>query len=108
MGGGPDLGEAAADAEALGLPAALVDSLRVKPREFEVWPVNLPVIDAWRAIASQWRTAPLADGRLHWLGLDYTAVQAGLALAGRAIDRATWAGVRVMEGAAAAVLNGGR
>lgn len=66
----------------------------------------MPIIDAWRAIASQWRAVGLADGRVHWLGLDYAGAQVGLQLAELVVTPAIWAGVRVMESAAKAVLNG--
>lgn len=66
----------------------------------------MPIVDLWLEVASQWRSAPLADGRMHWIGLDYGAVKAGLELGGTAADPATWQGVRVMERAAAAALNG--
>lgn len=78
---------------------------RERPK-FEVFSVNMAVVDLWLVISTQWRTAPLADGRVHWLGLDYAAVRAGLELAGRAIAAAEWAGVQLMERAAAEALNG--
>jgi hypothetical protein len=68
----------------------------------------MPVIDLFLTISSQWRTAPLADGRVHWVGLDYAAVRVGLDLAGQAVDAGLWAGIQVMERAAAAALNGVR
>lgn len=79
---------------------------QVKPKGFEVWPDNMAIVDLWLAIASQWRTAPLADGRVHWIGLDYGAVRAGFELAAAIVTAALWAGVRDMERAAAAALNG--
>lgn len=51
---------------------------------------------------------PLADGRQHWQGLDYAAARAGLELEGIAVRPHDWAGVRVMERAAASALNGFR
>jgi hypothetical protein len=66
----------------------------------------MAAVDAWSVIASQWRTVPLADGRVHWLGLDYTAVRAGLEMASVTVATEVWAMVRVMERAASAALNG--
>lgn len=85
-----------------------MEQLRAERPGFEVWPVNMNVVDLWLVISTQWRTAPLADGRVHWLGLDYSAVRAGLELAGRTIAAIEWAGVQLMEREAAAALNGFR
>ena len=79
-----------------------------EPPKFEVWAVNWTIVDLWLTVCTQWRTAPLADGRVHWLGLDYAAVRAGLDLAGRAVSAIEWAGVQLMERAAAEALNGFR
>lgn len=109
MGGDRDTSEAAADAEAMGLPAEIIAQLQAdNTRGFEVWPVNMIVVDAWLGIASQWRTSMLADGRMHWHGLDYSAVRAGWEMANVTVSSDTWAGVQVMERAAAAALNGYR
>lgn len=68
----------------------------------------MPIVDAFLAIASQWRTAALVDGRVHWFGLDYSAVRAGYEMAGLTIAPRVWAGVQVMERAASAAMNGVR
>jgi hypothetical protein len=91
----------------MGLPSTLLQSA-AEPHRFEVWPANMPVVDTFLMIATQWRTAPLADGRVHWLGLDYGAVRAGFDMAGAVISPVVWAGVQVMERAASAALNGVR
>lgn len=77
-----------------------------EPQGFEVWPDNMSIVHLFLTIATQWRVASLTDGRLHWLGLDYAAARAGLDLAGATASAAQWAGVQVMERAAAAALNG--
>ena len=87
------------------ITAALEDA---RPKGFEVWPENMPIVDAWLAIASQWRTVALADGRVHWIGLDYAAAKAGLELAAITVTGSLWAGVCAMERAASAALNGVR
>jgi hypothetical protein len=91
----------------MGLPPSVIAELMAaKPQGFEVWPANMTVVDTWLAISSQWRTAPLADGRVHWLGLDYSAVRAGLDMAGLTVTPSDWASVQVMEREASAALNG--
>lgn len=91
----------------MGMPPAIIAQLNAAdPSVFEVWPANMPVVDTWLSIATQWRTTPLADGRVHWLGLDYAAVRAGFDMAGLTVGTAIWSGVQVMERAAAAALNG--
>jgi hypothetical protein len=92
----------------MGLPASLVAELEqageTAARGFEVWPDNMPVVDAFCAVTTQWRATALADGSVLWLGLDYTAVRARL---GEVSDR-IWRGLAVMERAATAALNGER
>jgi hypothetical protein len=91
----------------MGLPPEFVAKLiAAEPKGFQVWPVNMPVIDAWNEIETQWRTQALADGRVHWIGLDYAAVRAGYDMAGAVIEPRIWAGVRLMERTASVVLNG--
>lgn len=76
-----------------------------------VWPEHLPIVEAFLAISTQWRTAAIGGGmvprRLLFLGFDYAAANAGLQLAGVTLDADQWAGVRIMEDAARAVLNEG-
>jgi len=75
-----------------------------------VWPDNVPIVEAFDAAASQWRTAPIGGGmapiKVFWLGLDYTAARVGIRLAGLKLDRDIWAGVLVMEATARRILNG--
>jgi hypothetical protein len=67
-----------------------------------LWPDHLPALDAFLAIAGQWRLAP--SGR--FLGLDYTAVRAGLDLAGIEVTPDLWSDVQIIEAGALAGLNG--
>jgi len=91
----------------MGLPPSVVQQLNAaESQRFEVWPANMPIIDTWMVIATQWRTEALADGRVHWLGLDYASARAGLEMAGMAVTPGDWAGVRLMERTASAALNG--
>jgi hypothetical protein len=108
-GGAPDLSQAAADAREFNLPADIVAALKnSEPARFAVWAENMAITDAFLSVASQWRAVPLADGRVLWQGLDYSGVRAGLKAAAIALDPRQWAGLQVMERAAAAALNGVR
>lgn len=73
---------------------------------FALWEAHRPAWEAFAAVAGQWRTVP-REHRTVWLGLDYQAAQAGLALAGIAVDPETWAEVRMIEAGARGALNGG-
>jgi len=76
---------------------------------FGVWPDNWPVAAAFVAVQTQWRTGLVATGRgfrTAVLGLDYAGALAGLRAAGIEVSPELWAGLQVMERAAAAALNG--
>ena len=110
MGGAAGPSDAVADAEAFGFPAEVIEQLRQSgsaPNKLEVWPENWPIIHAFTAISTQWRTAPIGMGAYRYLGLDYTAAKAALELAGITVTSEQWEGVRVMERAATIELNGG-
>lgn len=55
---------------------------------------------------SQWRALPQFGARPVWLGLDYSAAEAGLRLAGIAVTPELWADVREIEQGALEALNG--
>lgn len=110
MGGAAGPGEAAQDAQAFGFPPEVIERLRAAgtpTREMDVWPDNWPIVRAFTAISTQWRTAPIGMGAYRYLGLDYTAAKAGLEMAGITVTAEQWKGVRVMERAATIELNGG-
>jgi hypothetical protein len=74
-----------------------------------VWPEHVEAVELFCALATQWRVA-VGFGGVMFLGLDYAALEAVMRLRGvRPKDRARLFGqLRVMEAAAAAVLNRGR
>nr|WP_277924250.1 DUF1799 domain-containing protein [Sphingomonas sp. CROZ-RG-20F-R02-07] len=82
--------------------------MEAEPEGFGVWPVNMPIVDAFLSVCSQWRTTGLADGRVLWHGLDYTAVKVGLEQGDLTISPADWSAFRLMERVAASALNGNR
>lgn len=108
MGGAAGNREAVDDAERFEFPPEIVEQLREGSAtgELEVWEENWPIVQAFTAISTQWRTAPLGLGGYRYLGLDYTAAQAGLQLAGITVNEDQWKGVRAMERAATRHLNG--
>lgn len=67
-------------------------------------------MEAFLFVSTQWRVVQqdggMAPGRTLYLGLDYTAVAAGLAGAELPASPETWRGLRLMEAAARNVLNG--
>ncbi len=100
--------EAAEEARLLGVPAEAVDAMLAERQDIGVWPENLAALEAFLTVASQWRTVPLQDGRIHYVGLDHGACRASLDLSGVSVTPEVWAGVQVMEMAAKQVLNGDR
>lgn len=71
-----------------------------------VWPENAPAVEAFLAVATQWRVVAGPE-RLRVVGLDYAGARAGWDLAGIAMTPALFADVRIMEAAAIAALNEG-
>lgn len=74
-----------------------------------VWPENHAAVDAFLAVASQWRTAvTMEKGRLTtmWIGLDYAGAAIGWGARGIEMTNDLLTGVQIMEMAARAALNG--
>jgi hypothetical protein len=99
----------------MGLPAEIIAQLEQSGTQngaphkgFGTWPQNMAIVDAFIAVASQWRTIVLPNGRVVWQGLDYASVDIGLNRAGIALRPDQWADVQIMERAAASALNGYR
>jgi hypothetical protein len=103
------------EARRFGIDGAALDHLRQQLRlgpasGFSgVLRVNGPVVAAFLAGASQWRTASIATRRgavTVFIGLDYAGVRVALEALAIAITPALWAGLVTMEQAARAALNG--
>lgn len=97
------------DAAVLGLSdevmaAMIADAQR--DDDIEIWPENEAVFGAFLSVATQWRAVALADGKVHWLGLDYAAARAGLGAEGMDVTPELWRGLCVIERAARSALNG--
>lgn len=73
----------------------------------EVWPELAPAVEAFLAVATQWRVVAGMAG-LQVIGLDYTAVRIGLRAAGIRMTPALWADLQVIEIAARDALMGER
>jgi len=109
VGGAAAPDEAIEDAHAFGFPAEVIEQLQQSggpAGKIKIWPANWPIVQAFTAIATQWRTAPMGLGGYRYLGLDYAAAKAGLDLAGITLAADQWKGVRMMERAATEHLNG--
>lgn len=102
------MSEAAEDADRFGLPAEIAAQLDSKEKSFAIWPANMHIVNAFVSVSSQWLAIPLANGRVHWAGLNYPGVRIGLEQADIALTPSQWSGLQAMERAAAAALNGYR
>ena len=76
---------------------------------FEVWPEHWDIVQAFLAVATQWRVVGLGGGfepsRIRFVGFDYAAVRAALDAEAIQVTPDQWRGLRMMEGAACAALN---
>lgn len=106
--------ETMAEAAFLGFDATSLDGLKTQLNRgratLKIWAVNLPIVTAFLAVSTQWRTALVPTERgfaLRHIGLDYAGAKAGLAALGLAVSAEEWAGIQVMELAAVAEFNGG-
>ena len=100
--------EAEDDARRWGLKRA--PGRRRDAPEAGIWRQHVPALQAYLAVAGQWRTvfvavSPPAVGRIVALGLDYAAARAGLALAGIEVSPEAWAQVRAIEAGAMEAMN---
>lgn len=80
-----------------------------EPDDHGIWEWHVPAWNAWCVISGQWRCVSVATmerAKLIWLGIDYAAAAAGLALAGVQITPEIWADVRQIEAGAVKELNG--
>jgi Phage related hypothetical protein (DUF1799) len=87
--------------------AARIEGSAAAERGFGVWRRNWGTLLAFLSVSTQWRAVARGlDGRIYWMGLDYTAVRAGLDGDGIKITPRLWAGIKTMERAARDALNG--
>jgi hypothetical protein len=74
-----------------------------------IWPDNEETVRAFLAVCTQWRIIVLSGAEwpptLCYIGLDYSAVRAGLDAEGFSVTPELWRDLRVMEVAACAALN---
>lgn len=75
------------------------------PEEAGIWAEHLTALNAFLAMAGQWRTIFNGE-KVIWIGLDYAAAKPALDLAGLTLTPAEWADVQVIEAGARAALNG--
>lgn len=73
----------------------------------EVWPELAPAVEAFLAVATQWRVVAGMAG-LIVTGLDYVGVRFGLRALGIRVTPELWADLQVMEIAARDALMGER
>ena len=97
--------ELAADARRWGIDPALLED---QDEDAGLWLVNLPALEIFSMIGTQWRVLSLGENRLLYLGLDYAAAAAGLGLAGITVPPDVWSDVQVIEAGALGALNRNR
>lgn len=106
--------EAIADARRFGFDSRSIEAVEAVLRDRQatsfdgVFLANAPVVDAFLAGASQWRTALVAGERgfrTRFVGLDYGGLRIALDALQITVTPWLWSGVMVMETAAAAALN---
>lgn len=84
---------------------ALSAEKREAQRAVGVWAENWDIVAAFALVLTQWRVASLADGRVLYIGLDYTAARIRLAGARTRVTPALWDGLATMEAAFSAEMN---
>lgn len=73
-----------------------------------VWACNVAALEVFLALQNQWRMQDGFDMPTRFIGLDYTAVRAGLDMADIAIGPGLFASLRQIETGARTELNGDR
>lgn len=75
-----------------------------------MWLENWDTVRAFLAVSTQWNVVSIGGGlapaQTYWIGLNYPGVEVGLRSAGIDATPELWTGLRVMEAAAKASLNG--
>lgn len=89
----------------MGLGEDEIGALGLCEDEGGIWTENVAAVEAFLSVSTQWRVAMGHTGMIV-LGLDYTAVRAGLELAGIAVGPDLWASVQMIETGALQALNG--
>lgn len=97
--------EVLTDALRFGIDPALLDD---DVTDEGIWEEHLPALQVFLSVMNQWRAVATAQGPIHYLGLDYSAVAAGLGLAGITVPPALWADVQLIEAGALIALNRNR
>ncbi|MEL7166969.1 MAG: DUF1799 domain-containing protein [Pseudomonadota bacterium] len=84
------------------MPLGLLD----RDEQAGAWPDNVPALEAYCAVSTQWRVIALADGGEKAIGLDYSGVKVGLDLAGIEVAPELWSDLQMIEIGARAAMNG--
>lgn len=71
-----------------------------------VWPENVPAVEAYVAVSSQWEVIARADGSERVIGLRYGDATVGLRNAGIEVTPALWTDLQMVEIGARAAMNG--
>lgn len=85
----------------MGIDPQQFSDLKKQDFDFEVWPENWDALEAFCAMATQWRVNPFGGVA----GLDYVALNAVMDILGLRERKDVFQAVRVMESAALPILN---
>lgn len=77
------------------------------PTEEGIWKEHLPALQAFIAGQTQWRISQGRDGKMRFVGLDYTALEVAMRGQKNELSPKGWADLQMIELAAMAALNGG-
>lgn len=94
--------EALEDCEVLGIP---LDSLPKANNTDGIWHQNLPALEAFLDVATQWNRIGLANGKTRTVGLNYANAKAAWELAGIEVTPTLFGHVQIIEHAAIAEWN---
>jgi hypothetical protein len=109
MGGPAANSEAAEDARRFGFPEEVIAAIAgadAAGEGTEVWPENWDIVTAFVSVSTQWRAVAMPTGRITFVGLDYAGARAGLEADGIEVTPELWRGIRIMEDASRAAMNG--
>lgn len=70
---------------------------QIRSRQVGIWAQHWPAVSAFCAVSTQWRVVGAGLTRLHTQGLDYTAMRAGLEMAGIEITPKLFGQIREIE-----------
>ena len=84
-----------------------MDVLQTPAQDTGLWHEHAPAVEAFLAVSGQWRVVPRFGAAALYLGLDYSATEAGWRMAGVSITPELMVEVQLIEAGAVETLNAG-